>query len=468
MPSEKEFIINQYITVKLEAKETVIYIEGERFQQCKALLLNIPIDDLEKFSEIESIDEVAEMLNWDVDEGQEGVVYDIPPETEFFGHCSNLQAWYEHGYNINLLHTNLAFPLLQKLTDIGDPLAKKVFREEIIKKIASGDPSVIKFLNNQRYFDYLDDHDYNLDFEYPKELSQSDFFMTLMKIDNSDEAMTVYNSLLNKTLRDLLQTFYKSTLKLEDLLDVYKRIVSTMQGTRLIKENFLELLNMFYYLGFEHPKGHETYIIEEYNILINALKGGEERFKEMILEAFQTKNYRWIDTIIFAPEFLDYITIDLVKDPSIDFFETISETSLFVRRKDHYTTHEYVSFFREFLENIREKDIISEEELETFLKKVLDLEKMVSQKYIDDLFDSKARVKILKVFALNEEVTISILIKKTKLNHDVVTKHLKYLKDVDLVQEKKFGRIRVYRFKKESPAGNTVPIYLKAEEQESS
>ncbi len=90
---------------------------------------------------------------------------------------------------------------------------------------------------------------------------------------------------------------------------------------------------------------------------------------------------------------------------------------------------------------------------------------MVSQKYIDDLFGSKARAKILNVFALNDEVTISILVKKTKLKYETVSKHLKYLMDVGLVQEKKFGRMRVYRFKKESLEGNVVLIYLKAEEQ---
>lgn len=84
LPIDKEFIINKFITVKLEEKKTVIYVAGKPFEQCKMLLLNISIDDVEDFDEIESIDEVAEMLNWDIDDGQEGIEYDIPPETEFF------------------------------------------------------------------------------------------------------------------------------------------------------------------------------------------------------------------------------------------------------------------------------------------------------------------------------------------------------------------------------------------------
>jgi len=39
-----KFQINQYITLKLEYNKTAIYINNERFINCKYLLLNIPID----------------------------------------------------------------------------------------------------------------------------------------------------------------------------------------------------------------------------------------------------------------------------------------------------------------------------------------------------------------------------------------------------------------------------------------
>jgi len=69
---------------------------------------------------------------------------------------------------------------------------------------------------------------------------------------------------------------------------------------------------------------------------------------------------------------------------------------------------------------------------------------------VEDLLGSRARVKILKALVINEELTISLLIKKTKLNHVNVSKHLNYLISVDLVQEKQFGRIRIFRFKLEN------------------
>ena len=49
------FIINQYITLKLEDKKTDIHINGEKFMQCKKLLLNINQDDIHKYAQLDSI-----------------------------------------------------------------------------------------------------------------------------------------------------------------------------------------------------------------------------------------------------------------------------------------------------------------------------------------------------------------------------------------------------------------------------
>jgi len=70
-------------------------------------------------------------------------------------HCSKLQAWYEHHYDTRLLQINLAFPLLKKLTEVGDPLAQRVFKEEIAKRIESGHLPTFIYLSNEGYFDYL-------------------------------------------------------------------------------------------------------------------------------------------------------------------------------------------------------------------------------------------------------------------------------------------------------------------------
>ncbi len=85
---------------------------------------------------------------------------------------------------------------------------------------------------------------------------------------------------------------------------------------------------------------------------------------------------------------------------------------------------------------------------------------------VEDLLGSRARVKILNVLAINKELTISLLIKKTKLNHVIVSKHLKYLISVDLVQEKLFGRIRIFRFKLEDIVARAFKNFISIVESE--
>ena len=60
----KEFKINEFLTLKLEEGETNLYVKGEYFHQCTYLMLNIPIEDISKYDEIESIDEANDILGW--------------------------------------------------------------------------------------------------------------------------------------------------------------------------------------------------------------------------------------------------------------------------------------------------------------------------------------------------------------------------------------------------------------------
>lgn len=58
-----------------------------------------------------------------------------------------------------LLHSNLSFPLLKRLTGIGDPIAKKVFREEVIKRFVSGYEPVKQFLLEEGYLDLFSEEE---------------------------------------------------------------------------------------------------------------------------------------------------------------------------------------------------------------------------------------------------------------------------------------------------------------------
>ncbi len=155
---KKEFVINKYLTVKLIEDKTYIYASKREFIQCKYLLMNIDLDNFEAYNHFHSIDEAAPHLNSSL-EGSVNMTPKIPPETEFWGHCSNLQAWAENQYNTNLLHSNISFPLLKKLTNLGDPMAKKVFKEEIVARFINGFPSVVSYLTHRNYLNFLNNEE---------------------------------------------------------------------------------------------------------------------------------------------------------------------------------------------------------------------------------------------------------------------------------------------------------------------
>ncbi|MBD3339737.1 MAG: hypothetical protein GF353_11550, partial [Candidatus Lokiarchaeota archaeon] len=158
----KSFRINNFITLRLISNKTVIFIKGKPFRNCKYLLLNISMDKVERFDDINSIDEAAEKLSNTMEHNNNRKYkkkIGLDPLTEFWGHCSNLQAWAENGYNTRILHRNLAFPLLKKLTEAGDPRAQKIFKEEIVERLFTGNKTVRTYLLNQSFISYLNRDD---------------------------------------------------------------------------------------------------------------------------------------------------------------------------------------------------------------------------------------------------------------------------------------------------------------------
>jgi DNA-binding transcriptional ArsR family regulator len=85
---------------------------------------------------------------------------------------------------------------------------------------------------------------------------------------------------------------------------------------------------------------------------------------------------------------------------------------------------------------------------------------------IENLLGSRARIKILKLLAKNKELSISQIIRNTKLNHTSVKNHLAYLKSNNLVQEKIFGRIKIYRYKFENIRAKSLSKFIEIWEGE--
>lgn len=126
--------ISNLIKIKLINNRTEILIKGKRFMQCKYLLLNIDMKDTKTYKiqkDINSIDEAKELLSNDMETNH----FIITPKQEFWGHCSNIQAWYENNYDLRIIHSNLGIPLLQELSKHGDSRAIITAKEYIMKRI---------------------------------------------------------------------------------------------------------------------------------------------------------------------------------------------------------------------------------------------------------------------------------------------------------------------------------------------
>ena len=75
---------------------------------------------------------------------------------------------------------------------------------------------------------------------------------------------------------------------------------------------------------------------------------------------------------------------------------------------------------------------------------------------IEEIFSSKGRVRILKILSEAGELNISEIARRAELNYTTTNQHLNVLKEAGLIQEKKFGRIRIFRFNYEYPRAQAI------------
>jgi DNA-binding transcriptional ArsR family regulator len=64
---------------------------------------------------------------------------------------------------------------------------------------------------------------------------------------------------------------------------------------------------------------------------------------------------------------------------------------------------------------------------------------------LEDVFSSRGRVRVLYVLSKAGELNISEIVRRTSLNHVIAERHLSFLRDVGLLVEKRYGRIRIFK-----------------------
>jgi DNA-binding transcriptional ArsR family regulator len=68
----------------------------------------------------------------------------------------------------------------------------------------------------------------------------------------------------------------------------------------------------------------------------------------------------------------------------------------------------------------------------------------------EKILGSKTRVRILSVLAREGELSVTMIIKQARTNYKNAVKHLALLQAGNLIEERTFGRIRIFRYKHEN------------------
>jgi len=84
---------------------------------------------------------------------------------------------------------------------------------------------------------------------------------------------------------------------------------------------------------------------------------------------------------------------------------------------------------------------------------------------VEEVFSSKPRMKILKLIARLGSLNVSDIARRINLNYTTTNRHLKLLEDEGVLQQRTYGRIRMYKFNESSPKARAVQSLIETWEQ---
>ena len=113
------------------------------------MLLNLDVEKIPEYDEFDSIDDIMDYYSKANERGVNSIK--LEPKQEFIGHCSNIQAWVENDYNVNILHSKLSFSLLSALSFYGNSKAKIMLKEEIARRLLSKNKNTILYFLETDY-----------------------------------------------------------------------------------------------------------------------------------------------------------------------------------------------------------------------------------------------------------------------------------------------------------------------------
>jgi predicted transcriptional regulator len=86
----------------------------------------------------------------------------------------------------------------------------------------------------------------------------------------------------------------------------------------------------------------------------------------------------------------------------------------------------------------------------------------VKQMELEEVFSSKSRMKILKLVYKLGQLNVSDVARRLKLNYASTSEHLKVLESEGILQERTYGRVRMYRFNEGSAKAKAVQNLIDA------
>jgi len=87
---------------------------------------------------------------------------------------------------------------------------------------------------------------------------------------------------------------------------------------------------------------------------------------------------------------------------------------------------------------------------------------------LEEVFSSKPRMKILRLLGRLGTLNVSDIAKRIGLNYSATNEHLKLLESEDVLVQRTYGRIRMYRFSESSAKAKAVQNLIETWEQSNS
>ncbi len=79
---------------------------------------------------------------------------------------------------------------------------------------------------------------------------------------------------------------------------------------------------------------------------------------------------------------------------------------------------------------------------------------------LEEVFSTKARVRIIKLLISEGEMNITQLTRKTCLNHKIVSSNIKVLSEKGIISTEKIGRIRTCKINKSNPRAKLLAKFI--------